>query len=150
MLGTERVRSFLAYHCGSACDVALLDTAQGLWDAPTGMDLQFTNAQQAKDLGARTVLVTDQCASVNGVVALLRGYIGFDPALSICGVVCNKAEPGITKELLQAAADAAGLNTTILGCLPKVCLRMQASVHACGSVHVVLALPTWLLVLLFA
>eukprot|EP00798_Chlamydomonas_sp_ICE-L_P000624 gene624-2055_t len=121
LLSPGHIQQYLADRCSSECTVALIDSSLGLWDAAAGVeDPQYCAAQVAKTLGASTVLVIDQCASTNSAVALLRGYVGFDPGLEICGVICNKAGQSISRTSLQAAAASAGLDTYILGALPKV------------------------------
>mmetsp|Transcript_35591 Transcript_35591/g.79069 ORF Transcript_35591/g.79069 Transcript_35591/m.79069 type:complete len:1002 (+) Transcript_35591:203-3208(+) len=116
LLGQENVLPhFLG--CVGPHDVALLDAAQGLFDGPAE---QYTTAYLAKQLHATILLVTDQCSSVAGVLALLHGYLRFDKQLRISGVICNKCAPGLNRDQLQAAVEAAGLDTCILGCIPKV------------------------------
>jgi len=70
-------------------DVGLIEGNVGLFDA---VDLHGTNsnAELAKLLRAPVILVLDVRGMGRGIAPLLLGYLDFDPALNIAGVIANK------------------------------------------------------------
>jgi cobyrinic acid a,c-diamide synthase len=70
-------------------DLGVIEGNVGLFDS---IDVQgaHSNAELAKLLGAPVVLVVDVQGMTRGVAPLLLGYLAFDPALTIAGVIFNK------------------------------------------------------------
>jgi len=71
-------------------DLGLIEGNVGLFDAvdPHGSN---SNAELAKLLRTPVILVLDVRGMGRGIVPLLLGYLAFDPALNIAGVIANKA-----------------------------------------------------------
>jgi cobyrinic acid a,c-diamide synthase len=92
----------LDYHTTPAAEIraafarALADAELGLIEGNVGLfdsvDLHGanSNAELAKLLHAPVLLVVDVQGMARGVAPLLLGYLAFDPALRIAGVVLNK------------------------------------------------------------
>ncbi len=79
-------RSFLESNPG--CGLALLEGNRGLFD---GMDVEGTHstAELVKSLSIPLVMVVDCAKATRTVAALVQGCAGFDPGLSISGVILN-------------------------------------------------------------
>ena len=76
-------------HALHDADIGLIEGNVGLFDS---VDLlgAHSNAELAKLLGAPVVLVVDVQGMTRGIAPLLLGYLAFDPALTIAGVIFNK------------------------------------------------------------
>lgn len=65
-----------------------------------------SNAELARLLEAPVVLVIDTNGMTRGIAPLLLGYIGFDPAVNIAGVILNKVGGARHESKLRAAVEA--------------------------------------------
>ena len=70
-------------------DIGLIEGNKGLFD---GVDIEGSdsNAALASMLAAPVVLVIDTGGMTRGIAPLIRGYVDFDPAVNIAGVILNK------------------------------------------------------------
>ena len=83
-------------------DINLIEANKGLFDGinPDGSD---SNAELAKRLAAPVILVIDTAGMTRGIAPLLQGYQGFDPDVTIAGVILNRTGgPRHTAKLVQA------------------------------------------------
>ncbi|MDH3431045.1 MAG: hydrogenobyrinic acid a,c-diamide synthase (glutamine-hydrolyzing) [Gammaproteobacteria bacterium] len=87
MSHAEIVASFATRSAGA--DISLIEGNKGLFD---GLDVEGadSNAALATMLSAPVVLVIDTTGMTRGVAPLLRGYLDFDRAVDIRGVILNK------------------------------------------------------------
>lgn len=87
-MGQDEIRAGFARSLADA-DVGLIEGNLGLFDA---VDLlgSNSNAGLAKLLDAPVVLVVDVQGMTRGVAPLLLGYLAFDPAVNVAGVILNK------------------------------------------------------------
>ena len=76
-------------HALQDADFGFIEGNVGLFDSVDVLGAQ-SNAELAKLLGAPVLLVVDVQGMTRGVAPLLLGYLAFDPALSIAGVIFNK------------------------------------------------------------
>lgn len=74
-----------AHHDG----LSLVEANKGLFDG-VQTDGSDSNAALAKLLGLPVILVIDTVGMTRGIAPLLVGYQGFDPQVSIAGVILNK------------------------------------------------------------
>lgn len=88
MMRKAEIEALFARHSGAA-DVSLIEGNKGLYD---GMDVEGSNsnAALAKLLGAPVVLVLDTVGMTRGIAPLILGYLAFDPAVNIAGIILNK------------------------------------------------------------
>jgi cobyrinic acid a,c-diamide synthase len=70
--------------------VSVIEGVMGAFDGIDGTSDEGSTAQVAKWLGAPVVLVVDASASVRSVAAVALGFEGFDPDLTVAGVIVNK------------------------------------------------------------
>jgi cobyrinic acid a,c-diamide synthase len=84
----EEIRAAFARALVDA-EVGFIEGNVGLFDS---VDLQgaYSNAELAKLLEAPVLLVVDVQGMTRGLAPLLLGYLAFDPALRIAGVILNK------------------------------------------------------------
>jgi cobyrinic acid a,c-diamide synthase len=102
MMGRDAMMSTFVSAARGA-DVALVEGMMGLFDGESPTGERGSTAEIAKWLGAPVLLVLDASGVARSVAAMVAGFAGFDPALSIAGVVCNRVGgPGHVGLLRQA------------------------------------------------
>ncbi len=84
--------------------VTLVEGNKGLYD---GLDVEGSdsNAALAAFLDLPVILVIDVEGITRGIAPLLTGYVAFDPALSIKGVILNQVAGPRQEEKLRAAIE---------------------------------------------
>ncbi len=84
--------------------IALIEGNKGLFD---GVDVEGSdsNAALATMLGTPVVLVIDTGGITRGIAPLVRGYLDFDPTISISGVILNKVASARHESKLRAALE---------------------------------------------
>ncbi len=86
-------------------DLALVEGVMGLFDGYDGVSEAGSTAQMAKWLGLPVLLVVDARAMARSAAALVQGFAGFDPDLSLAGVIFNRiGSPTHLDYLRQALA----------------------------------------------
>src|ERR687884_134046 len=98
-------------------DVAVVEGVMGLFDGSEGGSDRGSTAEMAKLLGIPVVLVIDASAMARSAAALIHGFVTFDPAVRVAGVVLNRVGgQGHTAMIREAVASS----IPILGALPWV------------------------------
>ena len=87
LMTLDAVREIYA-HAAAAADVAVIEGVRGLYEGYEG-DLGST-AQIAKMLRTPVIFVVDARSITRSAAALVKGYMDFDPGVSIKGVILNK------------------------------------------------------------
>lgn len=87
-MGRDEILDAFARHAGAA-DICVIEGNKGLYD---GLDIdgRDSNAALARLVGAPVILVIDTRGMTRGVAPLVRGYLDFDPEVSIKGVILNQ------------------------------------------------------------
>jgi cobyrinic acid a,c-diamide synthase len=87
MSDAEILASFASRSAGA--DISLIEGNKGLFD---GLDVEGadSNAALAKMLSAPVVLVIDTAGMTRGIAPLISGYLNFDRAVDVRGVILNK------------------------------------------------------------
>jgi cobyrinic acid a,c-diamide synthase len=117
MIPPERVvHSFLSRV--KASDIAIIEGNRGLYD---GMDYQgtYSTAELSKLLSVPVLIVVDCTKSTTTISAMIMGCQGFDPDVSIAGVllnnVANSRQEGVIRE---AIVERCGI--PVLGAIPRL------------------------------
>jgi len=105
----------LARHGAAGAEFAVVEGVLGLFDGRVA-DGHGSTAHVAHLLGAPVVLVVDCRGQARSLAALLHGFVSFDPATRIAGVVLNRVRSVRHEQVLRAAAEEVGL--AVLGVLP--------------------------------
>lgn len=103
MMGEEKIME--SFQRGSAgADLSLIEGNMGLYD---GMEVDGTGstADLARRLKAPVVLVVDARKMTRSVAPLLLGYQGFEPDITIAGVILNKVSGPRHEAKLRAAIE---------------------------------------------
>jgi len=98
-------------------DISVIEGNKGLYD---GLDAGGTdsNAALAAMLSAPVVLVIDTGGMTRGIAPLIRGYLDFDPAIDIRGVILNKVGGARHESKLRAALERY-TDTEVLGAIGR-------------------------------
>jgi len=115
MMGRAAVAATFA-NTTLGADIALIEGVMGLYDGVTPTGDQGSTAELAKWLAAPVLLVCDAGGMARSIAALARGFVAFDPALAIAGVICNRIGSRGHLDILRKAT---GGDPPVLGGLPK-------------------------------
>jgi cobyrinic acid a,c-diamide synthase len=88
----------------------------GLFDGSEGKSDRGSTAEMAKLLDLPVVLVIDAGAMARSASALIHGYVSFDPAVRVAGVILNNVGGAAHADMIR---DAVGESIPILGALPR-------------------------------
>ena len=97
--------------------LTLVEANKGLFDG-LSTDGSDSNAALAALLDLPVVLVVDAQGTTRGIAPLLQGYAGFDPDVTIAGVILNKVAGPRHEAKLRAAVEAY-TDLPVLGALPN-------------------------------
>ncbi|MGZ6804035.1 MAG: cobyrinate a,c-diamide synthase [Nocardioidaceae bacterium] len=98
-------------------DVAVVEGVMGLYDGALGRDGFASTAHVAGVLQAPVVLVVDISHASRSVAAVVHGMASFDPAVTVAGVVLNKAGSERHATEVRRAVEALGIE--VLGVLHR-------------------------------
>jgi cobyrinic acid a,c-diamide synthase len=102
----------------AGADVAVVEGVMGLFDGVDGKSEAGSTAQMAKWLGLPVLLVVDARALARSAAALVQGFAGFDPDLTLAGVVFNRVGgPAHLRYLKEAMEGLPGI--PCFGGLPR-------------------------------
>jgi cobyrinic acid a,c-diamide synthase len=114
MLGAETNRERFAAATSDA-DVAVIEGVMGLYDGSEGKSDRGSTAEMAKLLDLPVVLVIDAGAMARSAAAVIHGFVSYDPAVRISGVILNNIGGVAHADMIR---DAVGDGVTIVGALP--------------------------------
>ncbi len=113
MMGREAVLATVA-RAARGSDLAIIEGMMGLFDGATPDSDEGSTAEIAKWLDAPVLLVLDASGIARTVSAIAAGFAGFDRALKVAGLICNRVGGKGHLDLLRAANS----ETPIVGGLP--------------------------------
>lgn len=117
MVPVERVVRTFA-HAVQAAGLVIVEGVMGLYDGYDAQSERGSTAEVAKLLRAPVVLVVDVGKMARSAGALALGYREFDPALNLCGVICNNVASEKHGRWVTEAIESIGL--PVLGCIPRM------------------------------
>jgi len=112
MMGEEGVIDTFVRTAAGA-DIAIVEGVMGMFDGLDGTGISST-AHVARVLGAPVILVADVRGMSRSVHALVRGYAGFDPEVSLSGVIFNRVGSDRHRSLVGREQ-----SSPVLGFIPK-------------------------------
>lgn len=120
LVGEELIGPLYRHGCAGA-DIAVVEGVMGLFDGRiegqmTGIP-RGSAAQVAWLLGAPVVLVVDARGQSHSIAALIHGFVTFDPAVRIAGVILNRVGSDRHEAVLRQACEHAGV--AVLGAIPR-------------------------------
>jgi len=113
LVGEQRIAPLLL-HGAAGADVAIIEGVMGLYDGRIGGAGFASTAHVATLTRTPVVLVVDISRASRTIGAVVAGMVGFDPAITIAGVVLNKAgSPRHAREVAES------IRLPVLGVLPR-------------------------------
>jgi cobyrinic acid a,c-diamide synthase len=101
MMGEDGCQAtFSAASAGA--DIAVIEGVMGLYDGVDGTDLSST-AHVARTLQAPVILVVDAKGMSRSIHALIRGFMDYDPSISIRGVIVNRTGSRRHREMIEGS-----------------------------------------------
>jgi cobyrinic acid a,c-diamide synthase len=114
--GPELIAPLFRYG-GHGADIAVIEGVMGLFDGASGRGELASTAHVAKLLAAPVVLVVDGSAMARSAAAIVHGFMTFDPALTVAGVIFNRVASDGHEQLLREAVGPLGI--PVLGALRR-------------------------------
>jgi cobyrinic acid a,c-diamide synthase len=112
MMGEDGVaRTFC--NATKGADIAVIEGVMGMFDGLDGSDFAST-AHVAKIINAPVILVIDAKGMSGSVHALIKGFTGFDPAVSVAGVIFNRVGSPRHRTMIEAA-----IEVPVFGWVPR-------------------------------
>jgi cobyrinic acid a,c-diamide synthase len=105
MMGRDAVLSTFLGATQDA-DIALIEGVMGLFDGASPTGEEGSTAEIAKWLAAPVVLVVDASGMARSVAAIAHGFVHFDPALQLIGVIANRVGSLGHADLLRKALNS--------------------------------------------
>lgn len=99
-------------------DISIMEGVMGYYDGIAGISTQASAYDLAQVTGTPAVLVIDTKGMSLSVMALLKGFLEYQPDSRICGVILNRMSAGMylrVKEQIEAQ-----LAVKVLGYVPKI------------------------------
>lgn len=104
MLGNNLNRSIFIRAAADA-DISIIEGMMGLFDSSSPLTDIGSTAELAKQLEAPVILVIDGSAMARSAAAMVAGYLRFDPALRVAGVLFNRVGSDGHYKLLKTAVE---------------------------------------------
>jgi len=104
MLG-EVVNREIFTRAEADADISIIEGMMGLFDGSSPVNEIGSTAELAKQLDAPVLLVIDGSAMARSAAAMVSGYVKFDPALRVAGVLFNRISSEGHYNLLKEAVE---------------------------------------------
>jgi cobyrinic acid a,c-diamide synthase len=104
MLGKEVNREIFG-RAASGADLSLIEGMMGLFDGSSPIKDLGSTAELAKQLDAPVLLILDGSAMARSAAAIVEGFVRFDPALNVAGVLFNRVNSEGHYRLLKEAVE---------------------------------------------
>jgi cobyrinic acid a,c-diamide synthase len=104
MLG-EAVNRDIFARAAAGMDLSIIEGMMGLFDGSSPVSEVGSTAELAKQLDAPVLLVIDGSAMARSAAAMLSGYVKFDPAVRVAGVLFNRVSSEGHYMLLKEAVE---------------------------------------------
>lgn len=119
LCGEERIPPLLAHghRTPDAAALSVIEGVMGLYDGRIGTGGFASTAHIAALTASPVILVVDISSAARTVAATVHGLATFDPAITVAGVVLNKAGSARHADEARRSVEAAGYD--VLGVLPR-------------------------------
>ena len=97
-------------------DLSIIEGMMGLFDGSSPVSEIGSTAELAKQLDAPVLLVVDGSAMARSAAAMVSGYVKFDPALRVAGILFNRISSEGHYKLLKEAVEQE-TDVTVVGYL---------------------------------
>lgn len=116
-MGSEEVVKTVFAQNASRRQISIIEGVMGLYDTARGQRITGSTAHIALILNAPVILVVNAHAMAQSCIALVKGYMDYEPRLQIKGVILNNASSYHKEDLRERLEEELGVR--VLGCVPK-------------------------------
>ena len=102
--------------CSAGADISLIEGVMGLYDGAGGVSLRGSTYELAVCLGSPVIIAADAKGASGSLVAALRGFLDYDKAGIIRGVILNRCSGPVCEALSPVIEEE--LHIKALGYLP--------------------------------
>ncbi len=117
-MGTEEVVKTVFYKNARKADISVIEGVMGLYDGKKDCGIVGSSAHVALILNLPVILVVDVRGMARSCLALVKGFLEYEPQLNLKGVIFNYASSDYYKTVLKTELEDE-LGVKVLGCLPK-------------------------------
>jgi cobyrinic acid a,c-diamide synthase len=118
MFGRETVLRTFAEHATKA-DISVIEGMFGLYDSLDGLTERGSSAEIAKIIASPVILIVDAERANRSLLALVRGFQVFDPAVQVKGLILNNIGTERQAEKIRKAVSVVMPDIEILGSVPR-------------------------------
>jgi len=116
-MGSEEVVKTIFCKNAARAQISIIEGVMGLYDAATGERIKGSSADIAVILDAPVILVVDVGGMAQSCVALVKGFIEYEPRVNIKGLILNNIGSTQHRNLLQQCLEEE-LGIKVLGGIP--------------------------------
>ncbi len=128
-MGTNEVVQTVFCKHAAGSDISVIEGVMGLFDGVKGGGIKGSSAHIAMILKVPVILVVNVMGMAQSCVALVKGFMEYQPGLQLAGVILNQAADFHQSYLKKALEDELGI--PVLGCLSR-CSDIQMPARHLG------------------
>jgi len=117
-LSDRQIRDIFQYGCRGA-DMALVEGVRGLYEGAEALNDVGSTAAIAKTLDLPVILVVSAQSITRSSAAIVKGFMAFDPAVRIAGVILNNTRGGSHKAKATTAIEHY-CGVPVIGAIPRM------------------------------
>ncbi|KUG05471.1 cobyrinic acid a,c-diamide synthase [hydrocarbon metagenome] len=117
-MGSEEIVKRVFYKNARKADISVIEGVMGLYDGAKGSGIAGSSAHVALTLNLPVILVVDVRGMARSCLALVKGFLEYEPQLNLKGIILNYASGDYYKTYLKTEIEDE-LGVKVLGCLPK-------------------------------
>jgi cobyrinic acid a,c-diamide synthase len=114
-MGSEDLVQTVFTKNAAPAQVSIIEGVMGLYDTARGQRIMGSTAHIALILNAPVVLVVDVKVMAQSCVAMVKGYLDYEPRLRIEGLILNNASTFHREDLRKSLEEELGVR--VLGCI---------------------------------
>ncbi|MDD3888396.1 MAG: cobyrinate a,c-diamide synthase [Syntrophomonadaceae bacterium] len=116
-MGSEEVVKTVFAKNAARAQISIIEGVMGFYDTARGRRIMGSTAHIALILNAPVILVVNAKAMAQSCIALVKGYMDYEPRVQIQGVILNNASSYHKEDLRKSLEEELGV--TVLGCIPE-------------------------------
>jgi len=116
-MGSEELVKTVFAKNASHAQISIIEGVMGLYDTAKGQRIKGSTAHVASILNAPIILVVNARVMAQSCIALVKGYMEYEPGVQIKGVILNNTSAFHKEDLQKSLEEELGVQ--VLGCIPE-------------------------------
>jgi cobyrinic acid a,c-diamide synthase len=116
-MGTEEVVKTVFAKNSAGAQLSVIEGVMGLYDTGRGKRIVGSTAHVAIILKAPVILVVNAKVMAQSCIALVKGFMDYEPEIQIKGIILNNTSSYHREDLRPSLEDELGI--PVLGCIPE-------------------------------